>query len=129
MICMAPVCSPDLLFFTASAAGPLVTPRERSAGTYERLVTSPASLGAILAGDVLAGTVFSHPRQTQGRSVKYADEMLRLRRGRVNGIRCVFHRFSAAAKYHGGPGGAFLRRIPLREDGTWREPEMARRSV
>jgi len=46
------------LFFTASAIGPLVTPWERSAKTYERLVTTPASLQAILAGDVLAGTVF-----------------------------------------------------------------------
>ncbi len=46
------------LFFTASAVGPLVTPWERSFGTYERLVTSPASLTAILAGDVLAGTAF-----------------------------------------------------------------------
>jgi len=46
------------LFFTASAIGPLVTPWERQAKTYERLVTSPASLGAILAGDALAGAVF-----------------------------------------------------------------------
>jgi len=46
------------LFFTASAVGPLVTPWERQAKTYERLVTSPASLSAILAGDVLAGMVF-----------------------------------------------------------------------
>ena len=46
------------LFFTASAVGPLVTPWERRAKTYERLVTSPASLEAILGGDVLAGAVF-----------------------------------------------------------------------
>ena len=46
------------LFFTASAVGPLVTPWERQAKTYERLVTSPASLSAILAGDVLAGAPF-----------------------------------------------------------------------
>jgi len=46
------------LFFTASAVGPLVTPWERQAKTYERLVTSPASLSAILAGDVLAGMLF-----------------------------------------------------------------------
>ena len=45
------------LFFTASAVGPLVTPWERRARTYERLATSPASLEAILAGDVLAGAV------------------------------------------------------------------------
>jgi ABC-2 type transport system permease protein len=36
----------------------LVTPWERQARTYERLVTSPASLLAILAGDVLAGAAF-----------------------------------------------------------------------
>jgi len=46
------------LFFTASAVGPLVTPWERQAKTYERLVTSPASLSAILTGDVLAGMLF-----------------------------------------------------------------------
>lgn len=46
------------LFFTASAVGPLVTPWERQAKTFERLVTSPASLAAILAGDVLAGMLF-----------------------------------------------------------------------
>jgi ABC-2 type transport system permease protein len=46
------------LFFTASAVGPLVTPWERQAKTFERLVTSPASLSAILAGDVLAGMLF-----------------------------------------------------------------------
>lgn len=46
------------LFFTASAVGPLVTPWERQAKTYERLVTSPASLWAILIGDVVAGLAF-----------------------------------------------------------------------
>jgi ABC-2 type transport system permease protein len=46
------------LFFTASAIGPLVTPWERQARTFERLVTSPASLEAILFGDVLAGMAF-----------------------------------------------------------------------
>lgn len=46
------------LFFTASAIGPLVTPWERQARTYERLVTSPASLEAILAGDMAAGAAF-----------------------------------------------------------------------
>jgi ABC-2 type transport system permease protein len=46
------------LFFTASAVGPLVTPWERSAKTFERLVTSPASLSAVLGGDVLAGMLF-----------------------------------------------------------------------
>lgn len=46
------------LFFTASAVGPLITPWERQARTYERLATSPASLSAILAGDALAGLAF-----------------------------------------------------------------------
>lgn len=46
------------LFFTASAVGPLVTPWERQAKTYERLVTSPASIESILVGDILAGMTF-----------------------------------------------------------------------
>lgn len=46
------------LFFTASAVGPLVTPWERQARTYERLVTSPAPLTAMLAGDAGAGAAF-----------------------------------------------------------------------
>ena len=46
------------LWFTASAVGPLVTPWERQAKTYERLISSPVSLRAILAGDVVSGLVF-----------------------------------------------------------------------
>lgn len=46
------------VWFTASAVGPLVTPWERRARTYERLIATPASLQAILAGDVLSGVVF-----------------------------------------------------------------------
>mgnify|MGYP006279345127 CR=1 FL=1 len=46
------------LWFTASAVGPLVTPWERRARTYERLLCSPVSLKAILAGDVVSGLVF-----------------------------------------------------------------------
>jgi ABC-2 type transport system permease protein len=46
------------LWFTASAVGPLVTPWERSARTYERLISTPVSLHAILAGDVISGFVF-----------------------------------------------------------------------
>ena len=46
------------LFFTASAVGPLVTPWEKTAKTYERLSTSPASTTSILAGDLLSGAVF-----------------------------------------------------------------------
>jgi len=46
------------LWFTASAVGPLVTPWERRAKTYERLISTPVSLRAILAGDILSGLVF-----------------------------------------------------------------------
>ncbi|MFO8008200.1 MAG: ABC transporter permease [Candidatus Brocadiia bacterium] len=46
------------LWFTASAVGPLVTPWERRNRTYERLISSPVSLRAILAGDVASGLVF-----------------------------------------------------------------------
>jgi ABC-2 type transport system permease protein len=46
------------LFFTASAVGPLVTPWERQVRTFERLVTSPAALIAILGGDAGAGAAF-----------------------------------------------------------------------
>jgi len=46
------------LWFTATAVGPLVTPWERRAKTYERLISSPVSLRAILAGDVASGLVF-----------------------------------------------------------------------
>ena len=47
-----------VVFFTGSSVGPLVTPWERQAKTYERLVTTPASIEAILWGDVLAGALF-----------------------------------------------------------------------
>lgn len=46
------------VWFTASAVGPLVTPWERRARTYERLLATPVSLQAILAGDVLSGLLF-----------------------------------------------------------------------
>ncbi len=46
------------LWFTASAIGPLVTPWERQAKTYERLISTPVSLKAILAGDVISGLIF-----------------------------------------------------------------------
>ena len=46
------------LWFTASAVGPLVTPWERGAKTYERLISTPVSIHAILAGDVMSGLVF-----------------------------------------------------------------------
>jgi ABC-2 type transport system permease protein len=46
------------LWFTASAVGPLVTPWERQARTYERLLASPISLTAMLAGDIASGMIF-----------------------------------------------------------------------
>jgi len=46
------------LWFTASAVGPLVTPWERRAGTWERLISSPIAATSIAAGDVLSGLVF-----------------------------------------------------------------------
>ena len=46
------------LWFTASAVGPLVTPWERRARTYERLISAPLSLRAILVGDVISGLIF-----------------------------------------------------------------------
>ncbi len=46
------------LWFTASAIGPLVTPWERRAKTYERLLSSPISVRSILVGDVLSGFAF-----------------------------------------------------------------------
>lgn len=55
---MVPGIAAMALFFTASAVGPLVTPWERQARTFERLVTSPASLSAIIAGDVGSGAIF-----------------------------------------------------------------------
>ncbi|MFP3938436.1 MAG: ABC transporter permease [Phycisphaerae bacterium] len=46
------------LWFTASAVGPLVTPWERRAKTYERLISTPLSLRAILSGDIVSGLIF-----------------------------------------------------------------------
>ncbi|ABA88820.1 ABC transporter, membrane protein [Syntrophotalea carbinolica DSM 2380] len=46
------------LWFTSSAVGPLVTPWERSGKTYERLISTPVALPAILAGDVISGFIF-----------------------------------------------------------------------
>jgi ABC-2 type transport system permease protein len=46
------------LFFTSSSVGPLVTPWERNARTYERLLSTPLPLAAILLGDILSGFVY-----------------------------------------------------------------------
>jgi len=46
------------LFFTASSVGPLITPWEKQAGTYERLLSFPVSINTIILGDVIAGAIF-----------------------------------------------------------------------
>jgi ABC-2 type transport system permease protein len=46
------------LFFTASAVGPMITPWEKQAGTYERLLSYPVTVSTIILGDVLAGLFF-----------------------------------------------------------------------
>jgi ABC-2 type transport system permease protein len=46
------------LFFTASSVGPLITPWEKQARTYERLLSYPVTLETIIVGDVLAGAIF-----------------------------------------------------------------------
>lgn len=46
------------LFFTASSVGPLITPWEKQAGTYERLLSFPVSINTIILGDVAAGMIF-----------------------------------------------------------------------
>ncbi|MFW6158395.1 MAG: ABC transporter permease [Planctomycetota bacterium] len=46
------------LWFTASAIGPLVTPWERRARTYERLISTPLALPALLGGDICSGLIF-----------------------------------------------------------------------
>ncbi|MFW6139084.1 MAG: ABC transporter permease, partial [Spirochaetota bacterium] len=46
------------LFFTSSSVGPLITPWEKQAGTHERLLSFPISVGTIILGDVAAGMIF-----------------------------------------------------------------------
>lgn len=46
------------LFFTASSVGPLITPWEKQAGTYERLLSFPVSINTIILGDIVAGMIF-----------------------------------------------------------------------
>lgn len=45
-------------FFTASSAGPIIIPMERSAGTYDRLLAAPMTLATLLIGKTLVGTFF-----------------------------------------------------------------------
>jgi len=46
------------LFFTASSVGPLITPWEKQAGTYDRLLSYPVTVGTIIMGDALASLIF-----------------------------------------------------------------------
>ena len=46
------------LFFTTSSVGPLITPWEKQAGTYERLLSFPVSINTIILGDIAAGMIF-----------------------------------------------------------------------
>jgi len=46
------------LFFIASSVGPLITPWEKRAGTYERLLSFPVSINTIILGDTAAGMIF-----------------------------------------------------------------------
>ncbi|MBN2374726.1 ABC transporter permease [bacterium] len=47
------------IFFIASSVGPLITPWEKQAGTYERLLSFPVTINTIILGDTVAGMVFS----------------------------------------------------------------------
>ena len=46
------------VFFVASSVGPLITPWEKRAGTYERLLSFPVTINTLILGDVVAGTLF-----------------------------------------------------------------------
>lgn len=45
-------------FFTASSAGPVIIPMERTAGTYDRLLAAPMTLATLLIGKTLVGAFF-----------------------------------------------------------------------
>lgn len=55
---MIPVLIAQTLFFASSSIGPVVIPMERTNQTYDRFLTSPVSLLAILLGKTIAGVVF-----------------------------------------------------------------------
>ena len=55
---MIPVLIAQTLFFASSSIGPVVIPMERANQTYDRFITSPVSLLAILLGKTIAGVVF-----------------------------------------------------------------------
>jgi ABC-2 type transport system permease protein len=53
-----PVLIAQTLFFASSSIGPVVIPSERANQTFDRFLTSPVSLLAILIGKTLAGVIF-----------------------------------------------------------------------
>jgi ABC-2 type transport system permease protein len=46
------------VFFTASSVGPVIIPWEKTARTFERLLTAPVSLTTVLLGKTVAGMIF-----------------------------------------------------------------------
>lgn len=46
------------VFFVASSVGPLITPWEKRAGTYERLLSFPVTVNTLILGDVMAGMLY-----------------------------------------------------------------------
>lgn len=46
------------VFFTASSIGPVIIPWEKTARTFERLLTAPISLTTVMLGKTLAGMIF-----------------------------------------------------------------------
>lgn len=46
------------VFFIASSIGPLITPWEKQAKTYERLLSFPVNINTIILGDTVAGMIY-----------------------------------------------------------------------
>jgi ABC-2 type transport system permease protein len=46
------------IFFTSSSVGPMITPWEKTQGTYEKLLSYPITVGGIIFADVIAGMIF-----------------------------------------------------------------------
>jgi ABC-2 type transport system permease protein len=55
---MIPILVAQTLFFASSSIGPVVIPSERANQTFDRFLTSPVSLLAILMGKTMAGVIF-----------------------------------------------------------------------
>jgi len=53
-----PILISQTLFFASSSIGPVVIPLERADQTFERFLTSPVSLLAILMGKTLGGIIY-----------------------------------------------------------------------